>query len=57
MYKVYPYSYQDSMCQRPMEGSIPDGTYKLTEEQAPIGYAKSGEVWSITIYNGARIST
>lgn len=44
--------YQDSMCQRPMEGSIPDGTYKLTEEQAPIGYAKSGEVWSITIYNG-----
>lgn len=44
--------YRDVMCQTPFKGSIPDGIYTLTEEQAPSGYSKSGEIWTITIANG-----
>lgn len=48
--------YEDLGGNKPIKGMITDGTYSLTEEQAPTGYSKSNEIWTITFDNGVPTS-
>lgn len=44
--------YQELECQTPYVDSIPEGTYTLSEEKAPMGYVTSKETWTIIIDHG-----
>lgn len=48
--------YKDLGLTELLDSIIPNGTYTLTEEQAPIGYLISNEIWTITFDNGTPAS-
>ena len=41
--------YTDTNCNTEIEGTIPKGSYTLSEETAPTGYMRSTETWTIEI--------
>ena len=48
--------FTDESCTEKLEGTIPIGTYTLTEETAPTGYSKTDKTWTVEIGSGVSIT-
>ena len=48
--------FQDEDCSQQIEGNIPAGKYRLEEINAPAGYSRSEEVWTIEVKDNNEVN-